>query len=150
MTAEQIIIRSLILFEKDKDINEVNYIYNNTNQFMIRERKISITMKFFYYFNLLFCSIFIIVIYYEGLDEVLDDLLPYDIYIVYAKRILYYCVFCTLGCLIIFQLFVQTHIFYLMCKLHSLEFQRVKFQMLSIFGSQLLFYFFSILFINEW
>ena len=71
-------MRSLILFEKDKDINEVTYIYNNTNLFMVRERKHSIAMKFFYTFNLIFCSFFIIVIYYEGLDEVLDDRLDID------------------------------------------------------------------------
>ena len=126
MTAEQVIMRSLILFEKDKDINEVTFIYNNTNQFMVRERKISIVMKVLYTFNLIFCILFILVIYYEGLDEVFDDALGIDEYVVRLKKVLYYLVFGTLVALIVSQVTVELHIFFLMCKLHYLEFKRVK------------------------
>lgn len=135
MTGEQIIMRSLILFEKDKDINEVTYIYNNTNLFMVRERKHGIAMKLFYTFNLIFCSIFIIVIYYEGLDEVLDDRLDIDDEVVSVKNVLYYLIVISLITLIIIQLFVEFHIFFLMCKLHYIEFKRVKLQMMSVLAS---------------
>lgn len=40
MTAEQLIIRFLILFERDKDINEVTFIYNNTNDFLRKEAQL--------------------------------------------------------------------------------------------------------------
>ena len=65
-------------------------------------------------------------IYYEGLDEVFDDALGIDEYVLRLKKVLYYLVFGTLVALIVAQVTVELHIFFLMCKLHYLEFKRVK------------------------
>ena len=93
---------------------------------MVRERKINIVMKIFYILNLIFCSFFILVVYYEGLDEVFDDALGIDLYVEKLKYILYFLIFGFLFSLIVTQITVELHIFFLMCKLHYLEFKRVK------------------------
>lgn len=150
MTAEQIIMRSLILFERDKDINEVTFIYNNTNQFMVRERKMNIAMKIGYMSNLIACFSFLFVLFYEGVDFLMDDRLDFDDQIRDLKFVLYILLAIILVCLFIFQILIQFHLFYLMYKLHYLEFRRVFFQMLSVFISQIFFHIFSFIFIIEW
>ena len=117
---------------------------------MIRERKLSVVMTIFFVFNLAFCSLFMIVIYYEGLDEVLNNELRIDELVLKAKKYLYYFIIGTLISLIAFQLFVQSHIFYLMCRLHHLEFKRVRMQMFSVVASQIFFYLFAFIFVEEW
>lgn len=89
-------------------------------------------------------------LYYEGLDEVLDDQLDIDDLIVSIKTVLYVIIIVSLVAMIIFQQFTELHIFYLMCKLHHLEFKRVRMQMFVVVVSQIFFYIFSFIFINEW
>ena len=150
MMGELIVMRSLILFERDKDINEVTYIYNNTNMFMHREKLMQRFMKAFYYFNLLCCFGFLCVLYYEGFDVLLDDRLDIDYEISTIKNGLYYFIVAMLVGIVGGQAFVQIHLLLLMCKLHYFEFKRVGVQMASMLISQIFFIIFAMLFINEW
>ena len=135
MTAEQLIMRFLILFEKDKDINEVTYIYNNTNNYMNKEQNLNTIFKVIYSFNILFCMCMIFVVYYEGLDELMNDRLNIDEEVVDIKKIVMYIYVVCLVIVIFFQISFEIHLFYLLYRYHYLEFNRVAKQMATVLTS---------------
>ena len=63
---------------------------------------------------------------------------------------MFWIIIVTLITLIIGQSLIEVVTFYFLCKLHYLEFKRVRMQMFSVLASQIFFYIFALLFILEW
>lgn len=46
------------MYERDKNINEVNFIYQNTRIYVTKEQKILLKLKILYALNILVCILF--------------------------------------------------------------------------------------------
>lgn len=139
MVAEYYVMRYLILYEKNKSVQQIAYLYNNSVEFQKKEEKIKCRLIFTY------ISIDI-VFFISSICLQISDILDVNKYERYED-----CIdmnkghFSPLG--IIFQtilmslafacflagFFIFTHLLYLMYKRHRLEFKRSQTSMITVF-----------------